>query len=67
MSKGTYKRTKETYTAFIICRNCDYGKPSSYSSACGGKEIDVPKGKKVKNFECPNCGCKELYNNPPER
>ena len=57
---------KETYTAFIICRNCDYGKPPSYS-VCGGKEIDVPKGKKVKNLKCPNCGCKELYNSPPER
>ena len=61
------KNKEKTYKAYIVCRNCDYGKPSSYSSTFGGKEIDVPKGKKVKNLECPNCGCKELYNSPPER
>ena len=54
---------KETYKAYIICRNCDYGKP--YLSMYGGKEIKVQKGVRVENVKCPNCGCKELYNDKP--
>ena len=56
---------KKTYKAYIICRNCGYGYPSLMMY--GGEEIDVPKGKKVKDLKCPNCGCKELYNSPPKR
>ena len=26
----------------------------------------MPKGKKVKDLKCPNCGCKELFNSPPK-
>ena len=53
----------ETYKAWIVCRNCDYGQP--YLSMDGGKATKIPKGKKVSNTPCPNCGCKELYNSKP--
>ena len=56
---------KKIYKAYIICRNCDYGHPSLMMY--GGEEIDISKGKKVKDLKCPNCGCKELYNSPPKR
>ena len=59
------KNKLEIYKVYIICRNCDYGK--SPLAMWGGREIDVPKGKKVKDLKCPNCGCKELYNSPPKR
>ena len=55
---------KKTYKAYIICRDCDYGFPSL--TILGGKEIKVPKGKKVKNLKCPNCGCKKLFKSPFE-
>ena len=54
---------KKTYTAYIICRNCDYGKP--YMAMNGGYEIEFPRGKKVEDMPCPNCGCKELINSKP--
>ena len=54
---------KETYKAYIICNNCDYGRP--YLSYRGGKEERIVKGKKVTDIKCPNCGCKELYNSKP--
>jgi len=54
---------KKTYKAWIICRNCDYGMP--YLSMNGGKEVRIPKGKKVESIKCPNCDCKELYNSKP--
>jgi len=37
------------YTPFVICNNCDL---------C--QEIKVPKGIKIKEFDCPNCKCKTL-------
>ena len=58
------KKAKKTYTAYIICRNCDYGLP--VLSIWGGEKTEIPKGTEIKDFKCPNCGCKELYNHPPK-
>lgn len=55
---------KKTYKAYIVCRNCDYGKP--WLSLYSGAEIDIPLGQKVEDTKCPNCGCKELYNHNRE-
>lgn len=40
---------EETYKAKVYCSNCDFK-----------KEIDIPKGKKIGETECPNCGTPEL-------
>lgn len=54
---------KETYKAWVICRNCEYGKPFYFLE--GGRPIRIPRGKKVEEIKCPNCGCKELYFDKP--
>ncbi len=40
---------EETYKANVMCGNCDFM-----------GEIDIPKGVKISDKECPKCGCQEL-------
>lgn len=40
---------EETYSVYVECKNC-------------GRRVvvEIPKGKRIKDFPCPNCGCFEL-------
>lgn len=40
----------ETYTAHVECKNCGYEDWA----------VRIPKGTKVKEHPCPNCGCCDL-------
>lgn len=45
----------ETYKVKIRCKNC------------GTKqEIEIEKGKQVREKECPNCGCGDCLERVPE-
>jgi|GEM_PF-2553615 len=39
----------ETYKIKVMCNNCE-----------NIQDLDIEKGKKISDAECPNCGCKEL-------
>lgn len=39
----------EEYEVYVMCYNCMYR-----------DRISLPKGKRVSDKKCPNCGCKEL-------
>ena len=39
----------KTYKAKVYCKNCDLN-----------QEIDIPKGVKIDETACPNCGTTEL-------
>jgi len=41
---------EETYKLEAVCDNCDYS-----------GEVEIPKGTKVEEMDCPQCGCKELH------
>ena len=41
--------SSNTYTIKVCCSNCDLR-----------RTIEIPKGKKIDEMACPNCGTKEL-------
>ena len=44
------KYNEDRYKVSVICSNCSYQ----------NSEMNIPKGKKVSECECPNCGCISL-------
>lgn len=40
---------EEKYKAMVICSNCGFD-----------KEIEISKGTKIGDMNCPNCGCQDL-------
>lgn len=40
---------EEKYKAKVICGNCGFD-----------EEIEIPKGTKIDDMECPHCGCQDL-------
>jgi DNA-directed RNA polymerase subunit RPC12/RpoP len=43
---------KENYKTEATCKNCDFS-----------GEVGIPKGAKIEDCDCPNCGCKNLVKN----
>lgn len=46
--------TKETYKQNVFCTNCNFR-----------DTIDIPRGIKTEEAECPNCGNKTLESDNP--
>lgn len=43
---------KEYYSVYVDCWNCNDSEVN---------EIKIPKGQKVEDTPCPNCGCNNLH------
>lgn len=44
---------EEKYKEKVICENCGFD-----------GEIEIPKGTRINDMECQNCGCQDLTKKP---
>jgi hypothetical protein len=49
---------KATYDAKVQCLNCGNGGPTMFNQR--SRDVKIPRGKKIEDMACPDCGCKEL-------